>query len=123
MPGMMKNYNLAMWAQLVQSAAIMTHCELDSGAGSLTSNVAVSIENPGLPYRYKSVTFKVISTATYTVTVNNGSGGGEYAAGASVTITANARAAANTQQARASRSRQTNRKPASSSINGLVRTG
>ena len=59
------------------------------GAGSLTSNVAVSIENPGLPYRYKSVTFKVISTATYTVTVNNGSGGGEYAAGASVTITAN----------------------------------
>ena len=60
------------------------------GAGSLTSNVAVSIENPGLPYRYKSVTFKVISTATYTVTVNNGSGGGEYAAGASVTITANA---------------------------------
>ena len=31
MPGMMKNYNLAMWAQLVQSAAIMTHGELDSG--------------------------------------------------------------------------------------------
>jgi len=30
MPDMMKNYNLAMWAQLVESAAILTHCNVDS---------------------------------------------------------------------------------------------
>ena len=30
MPGMMKNYNLAMWSQLVQSAATLTRCDLDA---------------------------------------------------------------------------------------------